>query len=64
MIAPEDVTEALISSPKALLIYRLVEYVPPEVLKDWLKDAAGEHVAMLVPCEAVALIKALDLESV
>ncbi len=49
--------------PKAQLIYWLAERLTPEDMKTFIVRGAGEHVAMLVPCEAVALIAALGLEA-
>ena len=49
--------------PKARWFYRLAELLPAEQVKEMIVDAATEHVAMLLPCEAVALINALGLEA-
>lgn len=54
----------LVGSPKAQLVLWLATLLKPVDAKTFIVEAATEHVAMLLPCEAIALIKALDLESV
>lgn len=71
MSGPEHIGDALAralpdlpSDPKAMWLYRAIGDKPPAELKSLIVDAATEHVAILLPCEAIALIRALDLESV
>ncbi len=54
----------LLGSPKAAWLYRAIADKPPAEMKALIVDAATEHTAVLLPCEAIALISALGLESV